>query len=130
MTEPCHVCGAKDHEPYCSVEPSWRGRIASLEAENRTLRNAVVTATERAETAERQLAEVGRAGVMLKLWAGKAHAHWDVDEDAKAGKIMMALAGYIPGYSAEIDAAHAALAPAEKPVSDGPDTDYDPSRDM
>lgn len=49
----------------------------------------------------------------VKKWAVKAHAHWDADEDSKVGKILMALAGYLPSYSLDIAKAQAALAGAE-----------------
>lgn len=80
----------------------------------------------RAETAERQLAEARR---VLK------HDQWAIIDRAierySAGEIsdLHALGLVTNGFLA-LDQARAAIAPAEKPASDGPDTDYDPSRDM
>ena len=42
--------------------------------------------------------------------AKEAHREWDSDNDHRVGKILMALAGYRPGYRADIDAIHAAIA--------------------
>jgi len=55
------------------------------------------------ESAERECERLRAALTTLKTWAAKGHAHWDADEDAKAGKILMALAGMRPGYSKDID---------------------------
>lgn len=60
-----------------------------------------------------QNAELAAGLQVMKAWAVKAHAHWDADEDMKAGKILMALAGYLPGYSLDIARAHAVLAELE-----------------
>lgn len=42
--------------------------------------------------------------------AQEAHRHWDADRDAKVGKLLMALSGYLPGYDKRADALHAAIA--------------------
>lgn len=38
-----------------------------------------------------------------------AHQLWDRDEDMKTGKYLLAMAGFLPGYSDKIDAVHALL---------------------
>lgn len=93
--------------------------FASLEAENARLRerhldaainagDAYVAAEKRAETAEAQLAEARRALGFFASVIMSGEPWTEVCEQRY----------------------RAALAPAEKPGSDGPDTDYDPSRDM
>jgi hypothetical protein len=42
--------------------------------------------------------------------ARDAHAHWDADQDAKVGKLLLALAGHNQKYDSRADAVHAALA--------------------
>ena len=49
---------------------------------------------------------------VLKL-AIQAHDHWQNDQDAKVGKILLALSGHLPRYDKRIDAIHATLAKAE-----------------
>jgi len=39
----------------------------------------------------------------LSSWAERAYDHWDSDDDSKVGKILLSMAGELPGYSAEID---------------------------
>jgi len=53
----------------------------------------------------------------FRRWAAKCHAHWDADEDAKAGKILMALAGMLRGYSKDIDDALTRLEQDRKEAS-------------
>ena len=48
--------------------------------------------------------------------AAEAHAKWDADEDHRVGKMLMALAGWMKGYRADIDAIHAAIAEAETAI--------------
>jgi hypothetical protein len=38
-----------------------------------------------------------------------AHEYWDSDQDSKVGKYLMALAGYLPGYSGLTDGIHKAI---------------------
>jgi hypothetical protein len=45
--------------------------------------------------------------------ARDAHEHWDADRDMKVGKLLMAMAGRLPGYRPNLDVAHAAIARAE-----------------
>ncbi len=45
--------------------------------------------------------------------AAIAADEWNRDEDSRVGKKLIALAGRCPGYRADIDAAHAAVAHAE-----------------
>jgi hypothetical protein len=45
--------------------------------------------------------------------ARDAHQHWDADRDMKVGKLLCAMSGYLKGYRAELDAAHAAIARAK-----------------
>lgn len=54
-----------------------------------------------------RLLEVLQQVVML---AQEVHDHWDKDRDAKVGKYLMALSGYLPGYDARTDEIHAAIA--------------------
>ena len=42
-----------------------------------------------------------------------AHEYWDSDQDSKVGKYLMALAGYLPGYSGLTDGVHKAIASAK-----------------
>lgn len=42
--------------------------------------------------------------------AAEAREHWDADADSKVGKLLKAMAGDLPGYRADIDAAHKAIA--------------------
>lgn len=44
----------------------------------------------------------GEAMLMRKI-AGEAFDYWDADEDHKAGKLLMALAGMAPGYRPDLD---------------------------
>lgn len=37
-------------------------------------------------------------------------ANWDAVQDAKLGKLLLALSGYVPGYDPRTDAVQAALA--------------------
>ncbi len=46
------------------------------------------------------------ATVVLIQYAHKTREHWDQDDDNKVGKRLMAMAGELVGYSAEIDAIH------------------------
>src|SRR5690606_10026090 len=50
----------------------------------------------------------------IRTLAGKAWQHWDADEDAKVGKILIALAGELPKYLPETDALTAFLARYEE----------------
>ena len=42
-----------------------------------------------------------------------AHEYWDRDKDSKVGRYLMALAGYLPGYSGLTDGVHKAIASAK-----------------
>lgn len=57
-----------------------------------------------------------RALETLVKAAGDAYEHWNNDRDAKVGKLLLALSGHLPEYRAELAAAHAALAEAQKGV--------------
>lgn len=72
-----------------------------------------------------QLTErVGRLTAALESvvkFAREAHEHWDKDRDAKVGKYLTALSGWLPGYRPDTDEIHACLAEA-KGTSDGNDS--------
>lgn len=51
-----------------------------------------------------------KGGVEL---AAKGFKHWDADDDMKAGKILLALAGRIQGYDRRATAIHKAIAKAQ-----------------
>lgn len=53
--------------------------------------------------------------------ATKAHGHWDSDQDMKVGKILLAMAGALPGYDRQADAIHAALAQEQGEPHDNQD---------
>lgn len=61
---------------------------------------------EAAEARNRALVEALRAAIKV---AREAHKEWDADNDPRVGKLLMALAGYVKGYRADIDGIHAAL---------------------
>lgn len=46
--------------------------------------------------------------------AKDAHAHWDADREMKVGKLLLALAGWSPGYDQRADAIQAALTQQEQ----------------
>lgn len=41
------------------------------------------------------------------------HSEWDADNDARVGKMLLALSGSLRGYRADIDKIHAAIAKAK-----------------
>lgn len=61
---------------------------------------------------QRALVEALRKAIAV---ADEARIEWDrAPSGMRAGKILIALAGGVPGYRADIDGIHAALARAEK----------------
>lgn len=66
-----------------------------------------------AET-KRQRDDLLDALIHFKIQAGVAYDYWDADQDSKVGKRLLALAGRLPGYHKDIDAAHAAIAKTEE----------------
>jgi len=54
----------------------------------------------------RKVVEAARLQVQI---AKEAHAEWDRDNESRVGKLLLAMAGHIPGYRPETDAIHAAL---------------------
>jgi len=39
----------------------------------------------------------------LSSWAERAYDYWDSDDNREAGRILLAMAGELPGFCAEID---------------------------
>ena len=72
------------------------------------LANAQHIATFNPRTAE-ALVKVALAAEAIVALAAEAHAEWDRDNDARVGKILIALAGGIKGYRPDTDAFHASL---------------------
>lgn len=57
------------------------------------------------EKLRQQNAELVAALEVLRRYAGETANCWDGGHDATVGKRLLALAGGLPGYSAEVDAA-------------------------
>ena len=75
----------------------------AIEAWNRRVPSAEVSRL----TAER---DALRAALLAaRECADEAYDHWDADREVKAGKMLMAIAGHIPGYDVRTDAIDAAL---------------------
>ena len=75
------------------------GRFAAFHASERELM----------DTRDELLAALNDAVQIAKT----AHEYWDSDQDSKVGKYLMALAGYLPGYSGLTDGVHKAIASAK-----------------
>jgi hypothetical protein len=45
----------------------------------------------------------------MRAYADATHCYWDIDEDLKVGKRLLAMAGQLPGYEPQIDAALKAI---------------------
>jgi hypothetical protein len=81
------VCRPELTSMYADVE-RLRAELAALRAERDALRNLVTLMQERAKEGFRA---------------------WDADKDAKAGKVLAALAGMKPGYWPDMDNLHASI---------------------
>lgn len=46
---------------------------------------------------------------LMKNAADEAHRFWDSDKDAKVGKLLLSMAGYLPGYRIDMDEVHKLL---------------------
>lgn len=92
VAEACEMLGLDRNKVPCDT---WALREAAskVRAERDRLRTLIESL--------RQLAEHG-------------FRHWYADEDHKAGKILQAMAGVLPGYCAATDAMLAALSPAKR----------------
>lgn len=109
-------------------------KLAEVERELTKTRNSAVIANSvavssmrRAEAAEQEAAQL-RADAAetlkdIKRIAAEAHFEWDADNDMRVGKILGALAGYMPGYRAGIDALHDRLRGAALPSPAAQQTD-------
>ncbi len=54
---------------------------------------------------------------MVKV-ADEAHQHWDADRDMKVGKYLLAMAGNLKGYRADLTKVHEVIAKAKKLFGD------------
>lgn len=93
---------------------AWR-QVHLLKAETSgpdgfaTWKDAATDERVRRVKAEAEAARLRALNLALQQKALDGYRAWDLDQDAKAGKVLKALAGLSPGYWPDIDALRAAL---------------------
>jgi len=105
-----HTDIAEMYGDYDTDSEIMEANAAYIAAADPTTILAMIRRLQAAEAevlAARKVVEAARMQVKI---AQETHMEWDRDNESRVGKLLLAMAGHIPGYRPETDAIHAALA--------------------